>query len=310
MMRIFGGFIFLMLRHYTKKFRTHAEQVTLLKERGLLVYDEAKAVEALKTVNYYRFTGYAIPFMSNRERFTPGTSFSDVMEVCLYDRKMRDKFFEAIEILELDFRARFAYRFSERHGPLGYRDCQFFSSFKDHAETLRKVSNEIVASKEICIKHFNDEYYAGEIPIWTIVEILSFGTLARCYNNLLPLEQNSISSEYGFRGDMFGSYIKHVSVLRNFCAHHMRMYDKRFFGYKPLHEWRQLHLLCPDTRFFFPQCLLVYRLLKSVNTSVFNREEWKRDLIQLLHQAPKFESVNITSIMGVPKDVDTSKLWI
>ncbi|MBQ9596963.1 MAG: hypothetical protein IJR34_01765, partial [Bacteroidales bacterium] len=50
------------MKHYAKPFKTHEEQVQLLMQRGLVVSDVNEAVSVLRTVNYYRFTGYAIRF--------------------------------------------------------------------------------------------------------------------------------------------------------------------------------------------------------------------------------------------------------
>ena len=309
MTRIFGGLFHFMARHYSNAFRSHAEQISLLSERGLVIRDRDAALRVLASMNYYRFTGYAIPFMSDREHFRPGVAFDDVLSVCRFDSDLRDLFFEAIEAVELDFRARFAYRFAEMRGALGYRDSQNFTDASAHAKTLHRIEEEISRSKEICILHFKSEYCEGEIPIWAVVEVASFGTLAAFYNNLQADVQNAISSDYGIRGDVFGSYIKHLSILRNICAHHARLYDRRFYGFRPLNEWRVQKLkYAQENRLFFPQCLLVYRLLKNVST--FDRENWRGRLLHRLEATPRFVVVDLSRIMGIPDDAATSALWI
>ena len=309
MTRIFGGLFHFMARHYSNAFRSHAEQISLLSERGLVIRDRDAALRVLASMNYYRFTGYAIPFMSDREHFRPGVAFDDVLSVCRFDSDLRDLFFEAIEAVELDFRARFAYRFAEMRGALGYRDSQNFTDASAHAKTLHRIEEEISRSKEICILHFKSEYCEGEIPIWAVVEVASFGTLAAFYNNLQADVQNAISSDYGIRGDVFGSYIKHLSILRNICAHHARLYDRRFYGFRPLNEWRVQKLkYAQENRLFFPQCLLVYRLLKNVST--FDRENWRGRLLHRLEATPRFVVVDLSRIMGIPDDAATSALWV
>ena len=39
------------------------EQLFRLKERGLIIDDEAKALGYLKTIGYYRLSGYLYPFV-------------------------------------------------------------------------------------------------------------------------------------------------------------------------------------------------------------------------------------------------------
>lgn len=46
---------------YNKPHLTYNEQVSLLRQRGLIIDDPPKAVEALKRIGYYRLSGYFYP---------------------------------------------------------------------------------------------------------------------------------------------------------------------------------------------------------------------------------------------------------
>ena len=62
---------------YQKPYKTVAEQVALLEGRGLVVDIDASNFAAfLRSVNYYRFTGYAIPFQIDREHFAKDAKVS------------------------------------------------------------------------------------------------------------------------------------------------------------------------------------------------------------------------------------------
>lgn len=41
-----------------KQFKTHSEQIALLRERGMLIKSDSKAFRLLEQVNYYRLSGY------------------------------------------------------------------------------------------------------------------------------------------------------------------------------------------------------------------------------------------------------------
>lgn len=297
------------MRHYSKKFETYAGQIALLKSRGLRFSDEAKAEMLLQSVNYYRFTGYALPFMSDREHFLVDAQFDDVIEVCKFDARLRDLLFDALEVVELDFRARFAYSFSELYGPLGYRDAANFRDANLHAASLSKIDAEIARSKEECIAHFRREYFSNEVPIWAVVEVMTFGTLAGIYNNLLVPGAKAVSRSYGIRWNILGSYLQHLSVLRNFCAHHSRLYDRKFYNFQPLKEWRILAPGLSDTRAFFFQVLLCYRLAAKVHSPCFTRDDWKRRLCDAFDNAPTNTCFNLLKLMGVPSDPANSPLW-
>jgi len=55
---------------YAKPYRSVEQLIELLKARGLVFDgDEDAARRYLSCVNYYRFTGYALPFLASREQF-------------------------------------------------------------------------------------------------------------------------------------------------------------------------------------------------------------------------------------------------
>ena len=76
------------------------------------------------------------------------------------------------------------------------------------------------------------------MPVWAIVEVLSFGTLSKIIKNLKTGTGSSYSIlavNYQYKSKkgnlvnpfqkMFTSWIQGVSVLRNICAHNSRIYN-------------------------------------------------------------------------------------
>ena len=77
------------------------------------------------------------------------------------------------------------------------------------------------------------------MPVWAIVEVLSFGTLSKIIKNLKTGPGSSYSIfavNYQYKSKkgnlvnpfqkMFTSWIQGVSVLRNICAHNSRIYNR------------------------------------------------------------------------------------
>lgn len=50
------------MERYTKPPLTYQQQVELLKSRGLLFADEARAKRHLANISYYRMSAYMLPF--------------------------------------------------------------------------------------------------------------------------------------------------------------------------------------------------------------------------------------------------------
>lgn len=296
--------------HYAKPYLTIDEQIDLLVKRGLRIRDRSVARDLLTGVNYYRLTGYAIPFSIDREHFKPKADLSELVAVYLFDRKARDVLAEALEAIELGFRAAFCRAFAEGLGPLCYRNAANFRSAQLFRNTLARIDAEIVRSNEPYIQHFKTNYLADEIPIWAAVEVCSFGTLTKLYSNLKKPYQQKIARVYSIKCDILDSYLHHLVVMRNCCAHHARLFDRKFFGYRPLNEWRNTQNAALDTRTFFAQLLLVYRMLRSLPQICFDRKRWRKGVFRLLSAAPSCAVFDIYRIMDIPPNFRKSKLWL
>jgi len=135
-----------------------------------------------------------------------------------------------------------------------------------------------------------------------------YKSVDQLYRICSPADQNAVSSLYGVRGDRLASYLQHLVVVRNLCAHHCRMFDRRF-SYRfprPL-AWRNIPNV--DTATLFSQFALVYWLLKPTDCSVFNRDTWRRELCDFLQTIPQNPVCDHRSRAGIPPDPDASPLW-
>lgn len=78
------------------------DQIALLRSRGLVIADEPRAKHYLRFVGYYRLAGYALPFQVNYNadglhRFLDGVSFEDILDLYVFDRKLRLAVMDAVE---------------------------------------------------------------------------------------------------------------------------------------------------------------------------------------------------------------------
>ena len=91
-----------------------SEQLDILKKHGMVINDNEKALEVLKDINYYRFTGYALQFRiaPDNSTYVDGTTFESVYNLCIADEKLRDVFRMYIEKVEVYYRTQIAYGFS------------------------------------------------------------------------------------------------------------------------------------------------------------------------------------------------------
>lgn len=101
---------------YNKPPKTYLQQVELWQSRGLIIEDPARAIRYLTNISYYRLSAYAIPFQNKKDVFNKGTAFAEVLNLYLFDRELRLLVFNAIERLEVSFRARMVYELSHKYG--------------------------------------------------------------------------------------------------------------------------------------------------------------------------------------------------
>lgn len=71
------------LLSYPKSFKTVDEQIELLKSRGMLFQDEIQAKNHLLNLNYYRLSGYWLPF-KNRMSVLKQICISRILSISIF----------------------------------------------------------------------------------------------------------------------------------------------------------------------------------------------------------------------------------
>jgi len=105
---------------YTKHALSFEEQAELLLSRGLIA-DRTDLISKLKSVNYYRLSGYLYPFKQpNSENYKDGTKFTEVWNRYRFDRKLRFLVLDGIERIEVALKTDIVFEFSRINGPFGH----------------------------------------------------------------------------------------------------------------------------------------------------------------------------------------------
>lgn len=226
-----GGYFFVATLKYDKPALTYSEQLARLTERGMQVDDEPRALHYLAHLNYYRLAAYWLPFEDDHasHRFKDGTCFETVLDHYLFDRELRLLLLDAIERVEVSVRGHFAYQIGSRHGPHALLQSTLFTDSNrwNYRNGLAGLLRDVQSNREVFIKHFRDQYQEPLPPIWAAVEIMSFGQLSKWISHLAHREdRNIISRVYGLDERLLISFLHHLSVVRNHCAHHARLWNR------------------------------------------------------------------------------------
>ena len=79
------------IRIYTKQPLSIADQIQLLKDRGLLFGDEGYAAKFLSEVSYFRFVQYLRPMEADKvlHTFKPNSRFENALTLYNFDTQLR-----------------------------------------------------------------------------------------------------------------------------------------------------------------------------------------------------------------------------
>lgn len=270
------------------------EQVENLKNIGLIVDDEEYAKKILNDISYFRLIkAYSLNLKSKNGCYNKQTAFKEIVDLYLLNSNFRQLIFPEIEKVEINVRCRLANFFAEQYGVLGYLQAENFSNENYHAQFLEDIKEEVRRnSKAPFVRNFKENYEGGNLPIYALVEVFSFGTLSKFYKNMLNKDKKAIAKTFGVGYTYFESWLESISYVRNICAHYGRIYNAKLSKTPILYkEYTQVGI--GNNRIYGVLLCLKYLLKDDDHWNLFV------DKIELLFD--KYPCVQI-STMGFPEN--------
>lgn len=209
-----------------KKPTTFDEQVELLQKKKIIVADKASCRDFLSKTNYYRLSGYCLPFIRKGEnQCFIEIDFCRIRNIYAFDTELRNLISFIIEKIEVYLRTQFAYYHAHTYGAEGYLKESSFNKKHNHLTYLKHVFSCISEnSNTLIVKHHNKQYN-GHFPIWTIIDFFSIGMLSYFYRGMKNNDKTQIAKNtYGINYQTMDSWLRCLTDLRNRCAHYSRLY--------------------------------------------------------------------------------------
>lgn len=296
---------------FDKKPLTIQEQILLLKSRGLIFQDESMAEAYLKNISYYRLSAYWYTFIKDPKKnhqFKEGTTFEKVINTYVFDRKLRLLIFDEIERIEIALRTQIIYHFSHQFGPNWYEDKKLFRKPGHYYEFNLLLGKEMERTSEVFIRHYRETYSdPPNPPAWMTLELASFGQLSLLYKNLKNAEaRKKVADHFQLHETVLASWLETLSYLRNICAHHSRLWNRKLIKsaiipLKPKALWlSELPSIEKYNRIYLALAAIGY-LLSAFITST----DFKKRLLNLLDQYPDLPLY----FMGFTKNWKHDKFW-
>lgn len=97
-MRTRAELLFYIGMNYSKLPISISDQISLLKDRGLVIGDDAYAKEQLGIISYFRLADYLQPLEDNHSlhTFKSDATFEDAVTLYYFDKELRSLIFTAI----------------------------------------------------------------------------------------------------------------------------------------------------------------------------------------------------------------------
>lgn len=252
------------------------EHVNRYRCRGLLIDDEKRVARYLESIGYYRLSAYCRPYQNHTEpehTFKEGTTFQNILDLYIYDRKLRLHVMDALERIEVAIRTVINNHMSLKYGSQWYVDYQHFQRQRknfNHLQFIGIVKKETGYSgngngPDFCRRYFQKYFEPLLPPSWMVAEVLPIGSWSRVYSVLTkPEDRKVISKAFNVRYELFGSWIHALSYLRNICAHHSKLWNLRFVV-KP--KMKKEFSVVSENDKFFAFTVVIQQLIKSITTN-------------------------------------------
>lgn len=205
------------------------EQVENLKHIGLIVKDEKYAKRILNDISYFRLIkAYSLNLKPRNGPYNNETTFEELVELYLFNANFRQLIFPVIERIEINVRCRVANHFAVQYGVLGYLNPEHFANEMYHMEFLNDIQEEIRRnSKAPFVRNFRQNYKGGNLPVYALVEILSFGALSKFFKNMQNKDKKAVANTFSIGYTYMESWLESISYVRNICAHYGRLYNAK-----------------------------------------------------------------------------------
>jgi abortive infection bacteriophage resistance protein len=301
---------------FDKKAFTIEEQVAQLQYRGLEIKHPRIAEKYLINISYYRLGEYWYVMQSDKENhiFKPNSKFTDVIALYNFDAELRILLFDIIEKIEISLRTKLIYYLSHEIDPWWFQNFSLFENSKELVKTLSSLEGEIERTKDVAItnhkkKHKDDGRFP---PAWKSLEQTSFGSLSKLYGNIKNnvKAKDTIAKDFGAVNHTYlPSWLQSIAQIRNFCAHHSRLWNRNLPGTvkllpNPPNAWiinaENIPKQHEFNKLYIHMCLMKYML-----NTIIPKNEFTNKLTNLLEKFPNVDP----NALGMKPNWQNEPLW-
>lgn len=201
---------------------------------------------------------------ATKEVYKAGTDFDEIYALYTFDREIRIIYLKYLLLIENHFKSVLSHIFSEKYGHDNYLKLDNFHCTAStdpgtqkriakahHLDITRDLAqiNRISAEENVSnathllgdiqmeiarqlskhhpmVTHYMTTH--GYIPLWVLVNVLTFGKVTTFYLNMKEPDKIQIAKSFNIHYKELHKYMSMLGFARNKCAHDERFYDIRF----------------------------------------------------------------------------------
>ena len=227
-----------------KACKSYRQQLNILRSRGMEIgkgSQGSRVMRILERENYYNvINGYKELFLASKataasdEVYKAGTTFDEVYALYNFDRELRNIYLKYLLRLENTFKTVIAHEFSVKYGHDNYLKIENFdrssernisSSIKLIGDIQQEIARQMSKHHQ-AVTHYMTEH--GYIPLWVLVNVLTFGKIEYFYKNMKPADKTTVARQFNVQPDELAKFMHMLALARNKCAHDARFFDIKF----------------------------------------------------------------------------------
>lgn len=227
-----------------KTYQSYRQQLNILRSRGMVIgkgSQGSRVMRILERENYYNvINGYKELFLATEatditdEAYKTGTTFDEVYALYNFDRELRNIYLKYLLKLENTFKTVISHEFSANYGHDNYLKLENFdcsnernisSSIKLIGDIQQEIARQMMKHHQV-VTHYMTEH--GYIPLWVLVNVLTFGKIENFYKNMKPNDRILVAKNFNLQPKELTKFMHMLALARNKCAHDERFFDIRF----------------------------------------------------------------------------------
>lgn len=247
---------------------------------------KARALQALEFIGYHRLLIYMRPLQDPQKRFFANVQFDDILQLYDFDRRLRLVFLDAIDRIEVAFRSAIinTLALDKTCGPHFYLDAIHFKHGQAHRDLLKQVLG-LREKGNASVKHYYGTYNTPALPpAWTVLEAMTIGQLSCLFSDLHLDHRKTVAAKFGYDESVLITWLKALTLLRNVCAHHGRLWNASITADAPKYA-NTIRSEFPspmDCGRIFARAVVVQALLAKIDPT----SDWKFRFKHLLTTLP------------------------